>query len=174
MAMPTSGGGEGGRIVDPVAGHCDLAAFAAQALHGRMFALGRDFGLDVGDPELGGDCLCRRAVVTGQHNDADALGAQSGERRGLVCLIGSATAISGCIGQVQIVPGAGGRMGARPPASARGNQIEAVKAPLKKVQDEILRDHIGHCVEHAISSGDAKDQRKKVAELVQVLSHITS
>jgi DNA-binding FrmR family transcriptional regulator len=54
------------------------------------------------------------------------------------------------------------------------NQIEAVKAALKKVQDEILRDHIGHCVEHAIISGDAKDQRKKVAELVQVLSHITS
>ena len=54
------------------------------------------------------------------------------------------------------------------------NQIEAVKAALKKVQDEILRDHIGHCVEHAISSGDRRDQRKKVAELVQVLSHITS
>ena len=54
------------------------------------------------------------------------------------------------------------------------NQIEAVKAALKKVQDEILRDHIGHCVEHAISSGDRKDQRKKVAELVQVLSHITA
>ena len=54
------------------------------------------------------------------------------------------------------------------------NQIEAVKAALKKVQDEILRDHIGHCVEHAITSGDARDQRKKVAELVQVLSHITS
>ena len=54
------------------------------------------------------------------------------------------------------------------------NQIEAVKAALKKVQDEILRDHIGHCVEHAITSGDPKDQRKKVAELVQVLGHITS
>ena len=54
------------------------------------------------------------------------------------------------------------------------NQIEAVKAALKKVQDEILRDHIGHCVEDAITSGDRKDQRRKVAELVQVLSHITS
>ncbi|HKT17287.1 MAG TPA: metal-sensitive transcriptional regulator [Stellaceae bacterium] len=54
------------------------------------------------------------------------------------------------------------------------NQIEAVKAALKKVQDEILRDHIGSCVEHAIVSGDRKDQRRKVAELVQVLRHITS
>lgn len=54
------------------------------------------------------------------------------------------------------------------------NQIEAVKAALKKVQDEILRDHIEHCVEHAIVSGNAKDQRRKVAELVQILKHITS
>jgi CsoR family transcriptional regulator, copper-sensing transcriptional repressor len=54
------------------------------------------------------------------------------------------------------------------------NQVEAVKAALKKVEDEILKDHIEHCVEHAIASGDAKDQRRKVAELVQVLGHITS
>jgi CsoR family transcriptional regulator, copper-sensing transcriptional repressor len=51
------------------------------------------------------------------------------------------------------------------------NQIEAVKAALKKVEDAILHDHIEHCVEHAIRSGDAADQRRKVAELVQVLSH---
>jgi DNA-binding FrmR family transcriptional regulator len=54
------------------------------------------------------------------------------------------------------------------------NQIEAVKAALKKVEDAILRDHIEHCVEHAIMSGDAADQRRKVAELVQVLTHATS
>ena len=54
------------------------------------------------------------------------------------------------------------------------NQLEAVKAALKKVEDEILKDHIEHCVEHAIVSGDTKDQRRKVAELVQVLGHITS
>lgn len=54
------------------------------------------------------------------------------------------------------------------------HQIEAVRAALKKVEDEILRDHIAHCVEHAIVSGDAKDQRRKVAELVEILGHITS
>jgi DNA-binding FrmR family transcriptional regulator len=54
------------------------------------------------------------------------------------------------------------------------HQVEAVKAALKKLEDEILRDHIEHCVEHAIASGDRKDQRRKVAELVQVLGHITS
>jgi CsoR family transcriptional regulator, copper-sensing transcriptional repressor len=54
------------------------------------------------------------------------------------------------------------------------HQIEAVKAALKKLEDEILQDHIAHCVEHAIVSGDRKDQRRKVAELVEVLGHITS
>jgi CsoR family transcriptional regulator, copper-sensing transcriptional repressor len=54
------------------------------------------------------------------------------------------------------------------------NQIEAVRAALKRVEDAILRDHIEHCVEHAITSGDAEDQRRKVAELVQVLSHPVS
>jgi len=54
------------------------------------------------------------------------------------------------------------------------NQIGAVKAALKKVEDVILQDHIEHCVEHAIKSGDAADQRRKVAELVHVLTHATS
>ena len=54
------------------------------------------------------------------------------------------------------------------------NQIEAVRAALKKVEDAILADHIEHCVEHAILSGDTADQRRKVAELVEVLTHATS
>jgi CsoR family transcriptional regulator, copper-sensing transcriptional repressor len=53
------------------------------------------------------------------------------------------------------------------------NQIEAVKAALKKVGDEILKDHVEHCVEHAIISGDVKDQRRKVAELVEMLGRLT-
>jgi len=54
------------------------------------------------------------------------------------------------------------------------NQIEAVKAALKKLEDEILKDHIDHCVEHSMASGDAKDRRQKVAELVEILGRITS
>ena len=48
-------------------------------------------------------------------------------------------------------------------------QIAAVRAALAKVEEEILQDHIAHCVEHAIASGDATEQRKKVAELMEVL-----
>jgi DNA-binding FrmR family transcriptional regulator len=49
-------------------------------------------------------------------------------------------------------------------------QISAVRAALRRVEEEILREHIAHCVEHAIESGDAAEQRKKVAELMEVLS----
>ena len=33
----------------------------------------------------------------------------------------------------------------------------------------LLRDHVAHCVEHAIRSGDAEDQRQKVKELMDVI-----
>jgi CsoR family transcriptional regulator, copper-sensing transcriptional repressor len=48
-------------------------------------------------------------------------------------------------------------------------QIAAVQAALRKVEDEVLKSHVAHCVEHAIRSGDAADQRKKIAELIEVL-----
>jgi DNA-binding FrmR family transcriptional regulator len=49
-------------------------------------------------------------------------------------------------------------------------QVSAVRAALRRVEDEILRDHVGHCVEHAIASGDKADQRRKVAELMDVVT----
>ena len=33
-------------------------------------------------------------------------------------------------------------------------QISAVRAALRRVEEEVLRDHVSHCVEHAIASGD--------------------
>lgn len=48
-------------------------------------------------------------------------------------------------------------------------QIQAVKAALAKVESEILKDHVSTCVEDAIASGDAVEQRQKFAELVDVL-----
>ena len=48
-------------------------------------------------------------------------------------------------------------------------QISAVRAALRRAEEEILRDHVGHCVEHAIASGDKKDQRKKINEIIDVL-----
>ncbi len=53
-------------------------------------------------------------------------------------------------------------------------QVAAVRAALKKVEEEVLRDHVAHCVEHAIRSGDAEDQRRKVSELIEVLGKLKS
>lgn len=47
-------------------------------------------------------------------------------------------------------------------------QIDAVRAALGRVEEEILRDHVGHCVEYAIASGNKADQRQKIAELMDV------
>ena len=38
-------------------------------------------------------------------------------------------------------------------------QVAAVRAALKRVEEEVLRDHVSHCVEHAISGGDPREQR---------------
>jgi len=48
-------------------------------------------------------------------------------------------------------------------------QLQAVKAALAKVETEILNDHLGHCIEHAIVSGNAGEQRKKATELITLL-----
>jgi DNA-binding FrmR family transcriptional regulator len=48
-------------------------------------------------------------------------------------------------------------------------QVRAARAALAKVEQAILSDHLGSCVEAAIVSGDPKQQRAKVAELIEVL-----
>jgi CsoR family transcriptional regulator, copper-sensing transcriptional repressor len=48
-------------------------------------------------------------------------------------------------------------------------QIAAVRAALRRLEEEILRDHVGHCVEHAIASGNKADQRQKIEELMAVI-----
>jgi DNA-binding FrmR family transcriptional regulator len=48
-------------------------------------------------------------------------------------------------------------------------QLQAVRAALAKVETSILQDHLGKCIEGAITGGDAEDQRAKVHELIQLL-----
>jgi CsoR family transcriptional regulator, copper-sensing transcriptional repressor len=48
-------------------------------------------------------------------------------------------------------------------------QISAVRAALRKAEEEVLRDHVAHCVEHAIASGNKRDQRRKITELMDTL-----
>jgi len=51
-------------------------------------------------------------------------------------------------------------------------QIQAICAALNRVETMVLRDHVTHCVEHAIASGDKATQRQQVTELLRVLGHL--
>ena len=48
-------------------------------------------------------------------------------------------------------------------------QVQAVRAALLKVEAEMLKEHLGSCIEGAISSGDKAEQRKKASELIELL-----
>ena len=48
-------------------------------------------------------------------------------------------------------------------------QLQAVRAALARVETEMLKDHLGHCIEAAITGGDADEQRAKASELIQLL-----
>ena len=50
-------------------------------------------------------------------------------------------------------------------------QVRAVRAALAKVESTMLKDHLDHCIEGAITSGDAGEQRAKAAELIKLLEH---
>jgi DNA-binding FrmR family transcriptional regulator len=41
-----------------------------------------------------------------------------------------------------------------------------VRAALRWVEEEVLREHFSHCAEHAIVSGDAAEQQRTAAELI--------
>jgi DNA-binding FrmR family transcriptional regulator len=49
-------------------------------------------------------------------------------------------------------------------------QLSAVRAALRGVEQEVLRDHVGHCVKQAMRSDDRADQDRKVQELIDVLA----
>jgi DNA-binding FrmR family transcriptional regulator len=48
-------------------------------------------------------------------------------------------------------------------------QLQAARAALSRVETELLKQHLGHCIEGAIVSGDKDAQREKAAELIQLL-----
>ena len=52
------------------------------------------------------------------------------------------------------------------------HQIHAVQAALGKVESAVLKDHAACCVNEAIASGDAGEQRAKFNELVDLLEKV--
>ena len=48
-------------------------------------------------------------------------------------------------------------------------QLRAVRAALSRVESELLKGHLNHCIESAIVSGDQAEQRLKASELIELL-----
>jgi len=48
-------------------------------------------------------------------------------------------------------------------------QLRALKAALNKVETELLKTHLDHCIVGAMASGDPVEQRKKADELIALL-----
>src|SRR5262249_29949345 len=48
-------------------------------------------------------------------------------------------------------------------------QGRAVRAALDKVEQEILHDHLQHCVAHAFHGGSERERQIKIDELIEVL-----
>ena len=48
-------------------------------------------------------------------------------------------------------------------------QTQAIRAALVRLESQMLKDHMSHCIEGAIVSGNTGEQRKKAAELVALL-----
>lgn len=49
-------------------------------------------------------------------------------------------------------------------------QTKAAIAALKKVEGELLKDHVDHCLSDAIRSNDISEREQKVSELIDLLS----
>jgi DNA-binding FrmR family transcriptional regulator len=52
------------------------------------------------------------------------------------------------------------------------HQVQAVRAALAKVESAVLKDHAACCVNDAIASGDAMEQRTKFNELIDLLEKV--
>jgi DNA-binding FrmR family transcriptional regulator len=48
-------------------------------------------------------------------------------------------------------------------------QLQAARAALAKVETQLLSEHLDHCIESAIAGGDKDEQRRKAAELIELL-----
>lgn len=48
-------------------------------------------------------------------------------------------------------------------------QINAARAALDKVNQEVLREHLQSCVTHAFHNGSLKERSQKIDELIRIL-----
>ncbi|OYX58046.1 MAG: transcriptional regulator [Brevundimonas subvibrioides] len=52
-------------------------------------------------------------------------------------------------------------------------QLQAVRAALNRVESEVLKDHLDHCVMGAMTGDDLADRKAKASELIELLGRAT-
>lgn len=52
-------------------------------------------------------------------------------------------------------------------------QLQAVRAALLRVESEVLKDHLDHCVMEAMTGDDPADRKAKATELIELLGRAT-
>jgi DNA-binding FrmR family transcriptional regulator len=53
-------------------------------------------------------------------------------------------------------------------------QLHAVRAAVRRVETELLKTHLRHCVADAMTSGDAAERDRKTAELIELMGRLRS
>ena len=53
-------------------------------------------------------------------------------------------------------------------------QLKAVKAALKSLEANILEEHLNHCVHKAVSSGNSKESKEMVSEIIKLVKKASS
>ena len=48
-------------------------------------------------------------------------------------------------------------------------QLQAVRAPLTRVESEVLKDHLSHCVMEAMTSENLLERKTRAGELIELL-----
>ncbi len=48
-------------------------------------------------------------------------------------------------------------------------QLQAVRAALTRVENEVLKDHLDHCVMQAMTGDDMAERKAKAGELIELL-----
>lgn len=52
-------------------------------------------------------------------------------------------------------------------------QVQAARAALGRVEADLLKAHVRHCVAGAVNSADADDQKEKLKELIKMIPRLT-
>jgi len=53
-------------------------------------------------------------------------------------------------------------------------QLHAVRAAVRRVETELLKTHLEHCVSDAMASGDAAERDRKTSELIELMERLRS